>query len=194
MIHDGFIYLGTLMLLAAILVNLPVYLKGKGAQKFFKFAPPIVLLYLGMMLLCTMKMWNLEDTAATYKAVKNPLLYAMLFLMLLRCDLKKIIKLGPKMLIGFFSASISIGVGFVVSYGIFHKLLGPESWKALAALCGSWLGGGSNMLIGDLIETQFLGGTYNPYLGSALSLVLMIVMLLIFRFLNLEYFNRQLLW
>lgn len=38
MIHDGFIYLGTLMLLAAILVNLPVYLKGKGAQKFFKFA------------------------------------------------------------------------------------------------------------------------------------------------------------
>ena len=108
-----------LMLLAAILVNLPVYLKGKGAQKFFKFAPPIVLLYLGMMLLCTMKMWNLEDTAATYKAVKNPLLYAMLFLMLLRCDLKKIIKLGPKMLIGFFAASLSICTGFIVSYVYF---------------------------------------------------------------------------
>lgn len=50
MIHDGFIYLATLMLLAAILVNLPVYLRGKGAQTFFKFAPPIVLIYLGMML------------------------------------------------------------------------------------------------------------------------------------------------
>ena len=144
MIHDGFIYLATLMLLAAILVNLPVYLRGKGAQTFFKFAPPIVLIYLGMMLLCTMKVWDLQDTSDIYVAIKNPLLYAMLFLMLLRCDLKKIIKLGPKMLIGFFSASISIGVGFVVSYGIFHKLLGPESWKALAALCGSWLGGGSN--------------------------------------------------
>ena len=46
MIHDGFIYLATLMLLAAILVNLPVYLRGKGAQTFFKFAPPIVLIYL----------------------------------------------------------------------------------------------------------------------------------------------------
>ena len=44
MIHDGFIYLATLMLLAAILVNLPVYLRGKGAQTFFKFAPPIVLI------------------------------------------------------------------------------------------------------------------------------------------------------
>ena len=47
MIHDGFIYLATLMLLAAILVNLPVHLRGKGAQTFFKFAPPIVLIYLG---------------------------------------------------------------------------------------------------------------------------------------------------
>ena len=64
MIHDGFIYLGTLMLLAAILVNLPVYLKGKGAQKFFKFAPPIVLLYLGMMLLCTIKPVQIERLAA----------------------------------------------------------------------------------------------------------------------------------
>ncbi len=46
------------------------------------------------------------------------------------------------------------------------------------------LGGGGNMLIGDLIETQFLGGSYNPYLGSALSLVLMVVMLLIMTVMN----------
>ena len=46
------------------------------------------------------------------------------------------------------------------------------------------LGGGSNMLIGDLIETQFLGGNYNPYLGSALSLDLLVVMLLIMAVMN----------
>ena len=40
------------------------------------------------------------------------------------------------------------------------------------------LGGGGNLLIGDLIEMQFLGTTYNPQLGSALSLVLMAVVLL----------------
>ena len=50
--------------------------------------------------------------SAVYKSVKNPILYAMLFIMLLRCDLKKIIKLGPKMLIGFFAATLSIGLGF----------------------------------------------------------------------------------
>ncbi len=46
------------------------------------------------------------------------------------------------------------------------------------------LGGGSNMLIGDLIEQQFLGSTYNPYLGSAISLILMVIMLLLMGIMN----------
>ena len=183
MIHDGFIYLGTLMLLAAILVNLPVYLKGKGAQKFFKLAPPIVLLYLGMMLLCTMKMWNLEDTAATYKAVKNPLLYAMLFLMLLRCDLKKIIKLGPKMLIGFFAASLSICTGFIVSYAIFHKMLGPDSWKALGALCGSWLGGSGNMLaVQAVLDVSEESMAYSLVIDSVCAVMYVMFLLWVINF------------
>lgn len=39
------------------------------------------------------------------------------------------------------------------------------------------LGGGNNLLIGDLIELQFLGNSYNYNLGSAMSLVLMILVL-----------------
>lgn len=40
------------------------------------------------------------------------------------------------------------------------------------------LGGGTNQLIGDIIDLQFLGNSYNPNLGSAISLVLMVVVLL----------------
>ncbi|MBQ8746241.1 MAG: ABC transporter permease [Clostridia bacterium] len=40
------------------------------------------------------------------------------------------------------------------------------------------LGGGTNMLIGDLIDLQFLGNAYNPNLGAAMSLVLMVFILL----------------
>ncbi len=40
------------------------------------------------------------------------------------------------------------------------------------------LGGGGNILIGDLIEMQFLGNAYNPHLGSAMALVLMVIVLL----------------
>ena len=44
------------------------------------------------------------------------------------------------------------------------------------------LGGGSNLLIGDLIELQFLGNSYNLNLGSAMSLVLMIIVLVLMSF------------
>lgn len=40
------------------------------------------------------------------------------------------------------------------------------------------LGGGHNQLIGDIIELQFLGNAYNPHLGSAISLVLMLLVML----------------
>jgi spermidine/putrescine transport system permease protein len=43
------------------------------------------------------------------------------------------------------------------------------------------LGGGSNLMIGDLIELQFLGTAYNPNLGAAISLVLMVLILLCMR-------------
>ena len=46
------------------------------------------------------------------------------------------------------------------------------------------LGGGGNLLIGDLIEMQFLGTSYNPNLGAAISLVLMVILLLIMTIMN----------
>ncbi|MEE1075711.1 MAG: DUF819 family protein [Acutalibacteraceae bacterium] len=146
MIKDGFLYISALIFISGILVCLPKILKGKAAQKVFQFAPPVVLIYLGLMLLCTVKLWDLEETSATYSALKNPLLYAMLFIMLLRCDLRKIIKLGPKMLVGFFSATVTIGLGFVIAYAIMGRFLGEGAWQALGALCGSWMGGTGNML------------------------------------------------
>ena len=46
------------------------------------------------------------------------------------------------------------------------------------------LGGGMVTLLGDLIETQFLGGAYNPYLGSAISLVMMVIVLICMAVMN----------
>ncbi|MEG2406788.1 MAG: DUF819 family protein, partial [Clostridiales bacterium] len=50
------------------------------------------------------------------------------------------------MLGGFFAASISIGIGFVITFAVLHNVLGAEAWKPLAALCGSWMGGSGNMM------------------------------------------------
>ena len=51
-------------------------------------------------------------------------------------------------------------------------------------IISTMLGGSSNMLIGDLIELQFLGGSYNPYLGSAMSLVLMVLIIISMAIMN----------
>lgn len=47
------------------------------------------------------------------------------------------------------------------------------------------LGGSSNLLIGDLIEMQFLGTSYNPNLGAGISFVLMILVLIVMAVINL---------
>lgn len=46
------------------------------------------------------------------------------------------------------------------------------------------LGGGMTLLLGDLIEMQFLGNTYNPHLGSAISLVMMLIVLVCMAIMN----------
>ena len=40
------------------------------------------------------------------------------------------------------------------------------------------LGGGTQTMLGDLIEQQFLGGAYNPNLGAAISMVMMVIVVL----------------
>ena len=142
MITDGFMYVALLIFLAGVLVTL----EKKTGWKFFRLIPAVVLLYLTAMLLCTLKVWDMESTKPAYSALKNPLTYAMVFSMLLRCDIRKVIKLGPKMLIGFFSASVTIMTGFVLAFLLMKGVIGSDAWMGLGALCGSWLGGSGNMV------------------------------------------------
>ena len=142
MITNGFTYIAVLILFSGTLL----WLQQTTGWKFFDYVPALVLLYLGAMVLSTAGVWDLDATASAYGALKNNILYAMIFLMLLRCDLKKILRLGPKMLGGFLIASVSMGLGFIASFALLKNILGPDSWKAMGALCGSWMGGAGNML------------------------------------------------
>ena len=68
--------------------------------------------------------------------------------------------------------------GISVSTGITMVFVPAVSTFVISRM----LGGGSNLLIGDLIEMQFLGNSYNLNVGSAMSLVLMIIVLLCMSF------------
>ena len=46
------------------------------------------------------------------------------------------------------------------------------------------LGGGTQMMLGDLIEQQFLGGAYDPHLGASISMVMMVIVVLCMALMN----------
>ncbi len=143
MIQNALPYVAFLIFFAGVLV----FLEKKVKLKVFKYIPAIVMLYFFAMLLSTIGVWKkTPQITAAYKALKDGLLPAMIFLMLLRCDLRKIFKLGPRMLLGFFAATLTIMIGFVVTFAIFKGFFEVDSWKAFAALCGSWIGGTGNMV------------------------------------------------
>lgn len=141
MIESGFAYLAALLFTIAVIVQLD-----KKFEKFFSYVPGIVVIYFLVMTFSTMGLWKPTDEVNLYyKHAKDNILPVMIFLMLLRCDLKKIFRLGPRMLLGFFSASVTIGAGFVVTYYLFRGYYEPHTWKTFAALSGSWMGGTGNM-------------------------------------------------
>ncbi len=143
MIHNGIIYLIAIILIALVIV----YTEQKSKAKFFEYLPSIVVVYFVVMLFSSFGLWQKTDSVtAIYKEVKSNLLPAMIFLMLLSADMREIFKLGKKMLLTFFLASVSIALGFIGMFSMFHFYFNENSWKAFAALSGSWMGGTANMV------------------------------------------------
>ena len=140
-ITHGFMYIAFLMCLAGILLALEKYTK----WKIFNVVPPLVWIYVLNMIFCTLGLYHSKEVSAAYKALKNNLLYAMIFVMLLRCDFRKLAKLGGRMVAIFLGCSLTLFVGFIVGYPIFKGSLGSDTWGAVAALYASWVGGSANM-------------------------------------------------
>ncbi|WP_067599301.1 DUF819 family protein [Nocardiopsis listeri] len=143
MITDGFLYLGVLSALAGVLV----FVTRRSNIRLFTYVPAFVLLYICAAALNTTGVFGeSESIEATGEAVQDALLPAMILLLLFKCDIRKIIKLGPKLLLTFTVAAASIVLGFMVAYLVFQATLDAEAWKALGALSASWTGGSANMV------------------------------------------------
>ena len=142
-ITNGFTYIAFLMFLAGGLLALEKYTK----WKVFNVIPPLVWLYVLNMVFCTLGLYNSDGVSVAYSALKNNLLYAMIFVMLLRCDFRKLAKLGGRMIAIFLGCSLTLAIGFFVGYPLFMNMLGggQKTWAAVAALYASWVGGSANM-------------------------------------------------
>lgn len=151
MITDGFFFLAILIGIAAILV----YLEKRRGMAVFKYVPGFVFLYLIAATLNTLGVFGQTDSIdAVGSGVKDALLPAMIMLLLFQCDVRQIIKLGPKLMLTYTAAVVSIFAGFVVAFLLFKGVLDPEAWKGFAALAGSWTGGSANMVaVQEILQT-----------------------------------------
>lgn len=74
--------------------------------------------------------------------------------------------------------------------GVFRKVIFPLSLPGILSgvtmvfvpavstfALSRLLGGGTRLMLGDIIELQFLGGAYNPHLGSAIAVVMMLIVI-----------------
>ena len=101
-----------------------------------------------------------------------------------------IIKLDPSLL----EAARDLGAN---TFNVFRRVILPLSLPGVLSgitmvfvpsvstfAISKMLGGGTELLLGDLIEQQFLGGAYNPYLGAAISLVMMVIVVICMAVMN----------
>jgi uncharacterized membrane protein len=123
----------------------------KSLKTFYKIIPALLLCYLIPSLFSTAGIIS-PKVSGLWPVAKNYFLPASLILMTLSTDLKGVIKLGPKALIMFFTATIGIILGGPVAI-LITSLFSPETvgglefdavWRGMATLAGSWIGGGAN--------------------------------------------------
>lgn len=145
MITDGFQFVALLFFVSGIVIYLEKKFKN---GVFFKYIPALVIIYFGAMILSTLGIWdmNVESVSKARSVLKDAILPSMIFLMLLRADLRDIAKLGPRMIISFFTATFTIMIGFVVAFLIFKGNLASNAPLTFGALAGSWVGGTQNMV------------------------------------------------
>lgn len=143
MIDDGFLFIGVLLALSGLII----WVDQTRGWALFRYVPGFVFMYFGAALLNTLGFFSDDETMdAVGGGVQDALLPAMILLLLFKCDIRKIIRLGPKMLLTLVVTSLSIVVGFIVAYLILQATLDDEAWRALGALSASWTGGSANMV------------------------------------------------
>ncbi len=143
MIRSTWPYLALMLLAAGVFPAL----ERRYGWRLFAVAPPIVLVYLLVTALAVAGAW--ESTAeirAAQSAVTGKLVPALLCLLLIHCDLRALVRLGPRVLAVFFCTTASLFSAFVTAALLYRGWLPSDAWQPLGALAGSWAGGTANMI------------------------------------------------
>lgn len=143
MIRTVWPYLALMLLCAGVF---PAIERHTG-WRLFRVLPPIVFTYLLVTLLAVVGVWQVNDEirGAQSLLIAN-LVPALLFLLMINCDLRVILALGPRVLAVFACTTASLFIAFIATFLAYRHWLPGDAWQPLAALSGSWVGGTANMV------------------------------------------------
>src|SRR5690554_204676 len=150
LITDDRIVFGILTVILA-LIFFTSGLERKSWKRLYTVIPALFLCYMIPAALTSFNIIDPESTNLYYMASRY-LLPGSLILLILSADIKSLLGLGSKSLIMFFTGTIGIILGGVFSVWIF-TFISPETvggvgneatWRGLATIAGSWIGGGAN--------------------------------------------------
>jgi uncharacterized membrane protein len=140
--------LGVLAVLLFVLAGLFMLQRHPAGARFFSVVPLLVFCYFVPTLLSNTGVIPLESE--TYTLIRDIVLPASLLLLVLATDIPAVISLGRDAVVLFLAGTTSIALGgplaFLALGWMFPKDTLDQAWRGLAALTGSWIGGGANFV------------------------------------------------
>jgi len=146
--------MGVLAVLLLVLSALFAGARHPQIARVYRVVPLLVFAYFVPTTLSNLGVIPLESPLYTF--IKRWLLPASLVLLTLSVDIPAILRLGRHALVLFLTATAGIVVGGPIAYlalgWLVPDAMGEQAWKGLAALSGSWIGGGANFVaIGESV-------------------------------------------
>jgi uncharacterized membrane protein len=150
LIKDDKIVFGILLVVLA-LIFYTSGLDSKNWKRLYTVIPALFLCYMIPAALTSFNVIN-PEVSGLYTMASRYLLPGSLILLIISVDMKSLFGLGSKALIMFFTGTVGIIIGGVFAVWIF-SMFSPETvggegneatWRGLATIAGSWIGGGAN--------------------------------------------------
>jgi uncharacterized membrane protein len=140
--------LGVLTVLLFVLAALFMLQRQPAGDRLFRVVPLLVFCYFVPALLSNAGVIPFES--ALYVFIRRVLLPASLVLLVLSTDIPAVLGLGRDAVILFLAGTLSIALGGPLAFAALGWMFPTEAldqaWRGLAALCGSWIGGGANFV------------------------------------------------
>jgi uncharacterized membrane protein len=178
MIQEPVAILAVLLGVLATLFSLASHPVG---ERFFRVIPLLVFAYFVPTALSNLGVIPLKSPI--YEIIKDWLLPASLLLLTMSIDIPAILKLGRNMLILFLTGTATVVIGgpmaFLALGWLIPGAMREEAWKGLAALSGSWIGGGANFVaIGESVGASESTITMMVVVDVAVANVWMAILLI----------------